>query len=85
MAVIPVRLDPDDVRRIDTLRRRGLYRSRSEAIRELLRAQVAATLSEDEDVETLVAELVKLGRKGQAPIQLRLRRTAVEVVAEGRS
>jgi len=50
MRVIPVRLTDEEVRKIDLLTKRGLYRSRSEAIRAILSKQLEEKLGEDEDV-----------------------------------
>jgi hypothetical protein len=40
--------------------------------------------SEDEDVDELVEILLNLKRKGRDPLVLKLKKTAVETVAEGR-
>jgi Arc/MetJ-type ribon-helix-helix transcriptional regulator len=84
MGVVPVRLDDEELKRIDLLVRRGLYRSRNEAIREMLRVKLSEELSEEEDVDELVEALLKIKRKGTEPLVLTLGKTAVETVAEGR-
>lgn len=84
MCVIPVRLTDEEVRKIDLLTKRGVYRSRSEAIRAILSEQLEEKLGQDEDVTPLVNKLFKLRKTGDNPITLRSKKSAVEIVAEGR-
>ena len=84
MRVIPVRLTDEEVRKIDLLTKRGIYRSRSEAIRAILSKQLEEKLGEDEDVTPLVNKMLNLRKAGENPVLLRLKKSAVEVVAEGR-
>ena len=84
MGIVPVRLDDADLKRIDLLVKRESYRSRNEAIRQMIKAKLAEALVEDEDVADLVDSLLRLRRKGRQPVALRLKKTAVELVAEGR-
>lgn len=81
---MPVRLDDEELKRIDLLVQRHLYKSRNEAIREMLKSKLSEELSEDEDVEDLVEVLLELKKKGKEPLTLKLRKSAVETVAEGR-
>ncbi len=68
--VIPVRLDDDDLAFIDLLVKLGIYRSRSEAIRELIRAGMRS----HEDIVKVakaVEELFRMEREeGAIPIRL---------------
>ncbi len=57
MGVVPIRLDDEDLKRIDLLVKREAYRSRSEAIRQMVKAKLVEALAEDEDVERLVETL----------------------------
>lgn len=84
MRVIPVRLTDEEVRKIDLLIKQGLYRSRSEAIRAILPERLEEKLGEDEDVTSLVNKLLNLRKARGNPVRLRLKKNAVEVVAEGR-
>lgn len=84
MGVVPIRLDDEDLKRIDLLVKREAYRSRSEAIRQMVKAKLVEALAEDEDVERLVETLLRMKKKGGEPVTIRLRQTAVDLVAEGR-
>jgi len=84
LRVIPVRLTDEEVRKIDLLIKQGLYRSRSEAIRAILPERLEEKLGEDEDVTSLVNKLLNLRKARGNPVRLRLKKNAVEVVAEGR-
>jgi Arc/MetJ-type ribon-helix-helix transcriptional regulator len=81
---VPVRLRDEDVGRLNLLLKRGLYRSRNEAIRAILAEGLQERLGEDEDVTSLVSKLLKLRRSGKTPISFRSRKRVVEIVAEGR-
>ena len=86
-AVIPVRLDDEDIRRIDKLVKRQSYRSRNEAIRRMLKAKLSEEEIEhddDEDVERLVRLLLKRKKAGEEPVSFKSRKSSVEVIAEGR-
>ena len=50
----------------------------------MLKSKLSEELSEDEDVHELVETLLKLKEKGRDPLVLKLNKTAVETVAEGR-
>ena len=84
LTVVPVRLRDEDVGRLNLLLKRGLYRSRNEAIRAILAEGLQERLGEDEDVTSLVSKLLKLRRSGKTPISFRSRKRVVEIVAEGR-
>jgi metal-responsive CopG/Arc/MetJ family transcriptional regulator len=84
MGVVPVRLDDEELKRIDLLVQRQHYKSRNEAIRKMLKSKLSEELSEDEDVSELVGTLLRLKKKGKNPLVLKLKKSAVETVAEGR-
>ena len=85
MGVVPVRLDDEELKRIDLLVQQKHYKSRNEAIRKMLKSKLSEELSQDEDVHDLVEILVKLKKKkGKDPVVLKLKKTAAETVAEGR-
>jgi metal-responsive CopG/Arc/MetJ family transcriptional regulator len=81
---VPVRLDDDELKRIDLLVQQKHYKSRNEAIRKMLKSKLSEELSEDEDVHELVESLLRIKKNGKDPLVLKLRKTAVETVAEGR-
>ncbi|HZY93741.1 MAG TPA: ribbon-helix-helix domain-containing protein [Candidatus Bathyarchaeia archaeon] len=85
MGIVPVRIDDDQLKRIDLLVKRGVYKTRNQAIREMLKTRLLEELSEDEDVEEAVRVLIETKKKGHEPLVLQLEKSAVETVAEGRS
>ena len=85
MGIVPVRIDDDQLKRIDLLVKRGVYKTRNQAIREMLKTRLQEELSEDEDVEEVVRVLIETKKKGHEPLVLQLEKSAVETVAEGRS
>ena len=84
MGVVPVRLDDAELKRIDLLVQQKHYKSRNEAIRQMLKSKLSEELTEDEDVHELVESLLRIKKKGKDPLVLKLQKTAVETVAEGR-
>ena len=87
MGVVPVRLDDQDIKQIDRLVKRQSYRSRNEAIRKMIKEKLSESLNNedpDENVEELVKSMLKMKKAGREPVVLRLRKTAVDMVAEGR-
>jgi metal-responsive CopG/Arc/MetJ family transcriptional regulator len=84
LGVVPVRLDDDELKRIDLLVQQKHYKSRNEAIRKMLKSKLSEELSEDDDVHDLVGALLRLKKKGKDPLVLKHKKTAVETVAEGR-
>jgi len=81
---VPVRLDDAELKRIDLLVQQKHYKSRNEAIRQMLKSKLSEELTEDEDVHELVESLLRIKKKGKDPLVLKLQKTAVETVAEGR-
>jgi Arc/MetJ-type ribon-helix-helix transcriptional regulator len=84
LAVVPVRLRDEEVGKLNLLLKRGVYRSRSEAIRAILAEGLEERLAEEEDVTPLVNKLLKMKRNGKPPISFRSTRRVVDIVAEGR-
>ena len=87
MRVVHVRLDDQDIKQIDRLVKRQSYRSRNEAIRKVIKEKLWKSLNNedaDENVEELVKSMLRMEKAGREPVVLRLRKTAVDSVAEGR-
>jgi len=85
MAVLPLRLSDDDIRALDALVREGIYKNRSEAARAMIHEGARAKAGEVRDVSGTVRRLMHARRKGNAPFRIsRMRKAAVELVAEGR-
>lgn len=69
--VVPVRLGERELRLLDTLIELGVYESRSEAVRELVRLGLKS-MGELEEVERVAGELLKLERRlGRIPVDLK--------------
>ena len=69
--VVPVRLDRDVLRNIDSLVRLGIFSSRSEALRELIKLGLKS-LKEYADIARAVEELFKFEEsEGKLPVELR--------------
>ncbi len=81
---MPVRLDDADLKRIDLLVKRQDFRSRNEVIRRMVKAMLAESMFDDENVDDLVESLLKSKKAGREPVVLRLKKTAAEIVARGR-
>jgi len=89
LAVIPVKVDQENLRKLDMLVRPGVFKNRSAAIRCALKEGLEKKM---ESVPTLdlsgigsVVELMlRLTSKGVDVIGITSERTAVEVVSEGR-
>jgi Arc/MetJ-type ribon-helix-helix transcriptional regulator len=84
LTVVPVRLDDDEVRKLNILLKRGAYRSRNEAIRAILAEGLKERLGQDEDVTPLVNKLLALRKTGKNPVSFKTARSILEIVAEGR-
>ena len=84
MTVVPVRLGDEEVGKLNLLLKRGVYRSRNEAIRAILAEGLEERLAEDEDVTPIVNKLLSLARSGKKPITFRSSKSVVKIVAEGR-
>ncbi len=79
-----MRLDDDEVRKLNILLKRGAYRSRNEAIKAILAEGLKEKLGQDEDVTPLVDKLLALRKTGKNPISFKTTRSILETVAEGR-
>jgi len=84
MGVVPVRLDDEDLKRIDLLVKHQAFRSRNEAIKKMIKTMLSESTSDDQDVDKLVESLLKLKKAGKEPLVLRLKQTSTELVASGR-
>ena len=84
MGVVPVRLTEGQIRKLNMLTNRGVYRSRNEAIRALIEEGLQTKLGEDDEVTRLVDRLLNLSSNGEMRIRFKSRKTAPEIVAEGR-
>jgi len=84
MRVVPVRIDDEDLKRIDLLVKRQAFRSRNEAIRRMIKITLSESMSDVQNVDELVKSLLKLKKSGTEPVVLRLNRTATRIVASGR-
>jgi Arc/MetJ-type ribon-helix-helix transcriptional regulator len=84
LTVVPLRLDEDEVRKLNLLMKQGRYRSRNEAIRAILAEGLEEKLGEDEDVADLVKKLMALKKQGKNPISYAAKKNVVEIISEGR-
>jgi len=84
MGVVPVRLDDEDLKRIDLLVKRQAFRSRNEAIKKMIKTMLSESTADDQDVDKLVESLLKLKKAGKEPLVLRLKQSVTEIVASGR-
>ena len=53
MGVVPVRIDDEDLKRIDLLVKRQAFRSRNEAIRKMIKTILSESMSDDQDVDAV--------------------------------
>ncbi|MGA2462629.1 MAG: ribbon-helix-helix domain-containing protein [Candidatus Bathyarchaeia archaeon] len=88
MTVVPIRLSRQDARKLDRLVKMGIYRSRTEAIRAMIQVgadeRVAKYLM-NETVRDALNELLEYEKRdGSNPLRIITRKTAAEIVAEGR-
>ena len=88
MAVVPIRLNRQDARKLDLLVRLGLYNSRTEAIRAMIQAtadeQLNRYLLNDRVRQALNELLLAEKRRGENPLRITSHKTAAEIVAESR-
>jgi len=88
LTVVPIRLSRQDARKLDRLVKMGIYRSRTEAIRAMIQVgadeRVAKYLM-NETVRDALNELLEYEKRdGSNPLRIITRKTAAEIVAEGR-
>ena len=84
MTVVPLRLNDDEVRRLNLLMKQGRYRTRNEAIRAILAEGLEEKLGEDEDIADLVNKLLAIRKQGKNPISYASKRSVLEIISEGR-
>jgi Arc/MetJ-type ribon-helix-helix transcriptional regulator len=84
LTVVPLRLNDDEVRRLNLLMKQGRYRTRNEAIRAILAEGIEEKLGEDEDIADLVNKLLAIRKQGKNPISYASKRSVVEIISEGR-
>jgi len=89
LAIIPIKVDQEDVRKLDMLVRLGVFKNRSEAIRWALREglekKIGVTpLLDLSDIGSVVKLMLQLASKGVNVIRITSERTAAEIVSEGR-
>ncbi|MFH0848769.1 MAG: ribbon-helix-helix domain-containing protein [archaeon] len=86
MAVVPIRLSREQIRRINLLVKLGMYSNRSEAIRSMLEhsmdLEIQRYLSSPKVERTVKAMLAYKG--SQRPLTLATRKTAADLIAESR-
>jgi len=86
MAVVPTRLSKEQVRKINLLVRLGVYANRSEAIKSMLERDMDLEIQRylvNPKVEQVVKAML-LYRNEQDVFKLTAKKSAVELVAEGR-
>jgi metal-responsive CopG/Arc/MetJ family transcriptional regulator len=84
LTVVPLRLNEDEVRKLNLLMKEGQYRSRNQAIRAILAEGLEEKLGEDEDIAGLVKKLLALKKQGKNPISYTTEKSVVEIISEGR-
>jgi metal-responsive CopG/Arc/MetJ family transcriptional regulator len=84
MGVVPVRIDDEDLKRIDQIVKHLGLRSRNEAIRKMIKTTLSESVSDDQNVDELVKVLLRLKKTGKEPLVLQLSKTATAIVASGR-
>ncbi|HKZ40333.1 MAG TPA: ribbon-helix-helix domain-containing protein [Candidatus Hodarchaeales archaeon] len=87
MATLSLKLPDDLVRQIDLLVRRKRFRSRNEVLRKLIASGVQQELSKSHALdfdEKKIHELLVLLKKTNISLAIDDKRTAADIVAEGR-
>lgn len=89
MSVLPVKLEREDVKRLDTLVKLGVFKNRSQAIRSILREQLekkveALPQADLSGVTPVVDLMLRLASKGVKVVRISSRKSAAELVREGR-
>jgi len=89
LSIVPVKLEEEDVRKLETLVRLGVFKNRSQAIRSLLREQLdrkIATIPQADlsGVGSVVDLMLRLSSKGVNVLQITSRKSAAHIVSEGR-
>ena len=87
--MLPVKLEKEDVKRLDVLVRLGIYKNRSQAIRAMLREGLDRKMAEVPMVDlsgtgVAVDLMEQLASRGMEVIRITSRKSAAQIVAEGR-
>ena len=85
---MPVKLERDDIKKLDTLVKLGFFKNRGQAIRSLLREQlekkIAVPRADLSGVGPVVDLMLRLASKGAKVIKITSRKSAAELVSEGK-
>jgi len=89
MAVIPVKVDQENANKIDMLVRLGVFKNRSEAIRWALREGLEKKIEsipmlDLSGADPVVELMLKLASRGADVVRITSKKTAAEMVSEGR-
>ena len=89
MPVVPVKLEKEEVKKLDTLVRLGIFKNRSQAIRRMLREGIEkkiATLPQTDlsEIAPIVELMLQLTSRGVDVVTITSPKTAAEIVSEGR-
>lgn len=86
VVIVPVRFKEEDLRKIDKLVKAGMFKSRSEAIRCLSLEAVEKRTTDltTPDVSKVVEAILKELRSDRERLKIVSKKTAAEIVAEGR-
>jgi len=89
LSIVPVKLQKEDVQKLDMLVRLGVFKNRSQAIRWILREgmekKIAALPQADlSGIDPVVKLMVRLASQGVDVIKITSAKTAAEIVSEGR-
>ena len=86
---MPVKLEKDDVKKLDMLVRLGIFKNRSQAIRSMLRdglnqKTAAIPMTDLGGISSVVELMLRLASRGFDVVRITSRASAGEIVAEGR-
>jgi Arc/MetJ-type ribon-helix-helix transcriptional regulator len=89
LSVVPVKLEKEDVKKLDMLVRLGVFKNRSQAIRWMIRDGMNKKIeslpqADLSGVEPVVELMLRLASRGANVIRITSTETAGEIVAEGR-
>jgi Arc/MetJ-type ribon-helix-helix transcriptional regulator len=89
MSIVPVKLEKEDVKKLDMLVRLGVFKNRSQAIRWMLRDGMDKKIEslpqiDLSGVEPVVELMMRLASRGANVIRITSAKTAGEMVSEGR-
>ena len=90
MGIIPISLDDDTIKKIDLLVKKGIYKNRSEALRDQIDKGLnsfnsfRSHIGNNDNLEAYSEVLEKLLRLKQPPFILKTEKSVTELVSEGR-